>query len=150
MHDGLMKIRVSVEFRELILQFNVCVVTGGAAWFGGALEEVGVAFDSLGARGAKRGDVSIVSVDTASHWQGLINPLSDEAKLVCRKAPDGGVKPLEVDIVESGGGPVKLTAQPLCVFPVVADGAEVNVPSFDNDVVAGIAEVYLGRREKRS
>ena len=68
MHDCLVEIRVCVEFCELILQFNVGVVAGRAAWFGGALEEVGVAFNSLGARFTERGNVSIVSVNAASHW----------------------------------------------------------------------------------
>ena len=55
MHDGLVKIRVRVDFLEFVLQLNVCVVAGRAAWFGGALEEVGVAFDSLEARFAEGG-----------------------------------------------------------------------------------------------
>ena len=56
MHDGLVKIRVRVEFRELVLQqFNVCVVASRAARIGGALEEVGVAFNNLGACFAEGG-----------------------------------------------------------------------------------------------
>ena len=43
---------------------------------------------------------------------------------------------------------MELTAQPLCVCLVMADGAEMNIPTFDNDVVLGISEVYLGRWEK--
>lgn len=87
-------------------------------------------------------------MDAASNGEVLIGPLEDEPLKVGWEGTESQGQSLKVDRAEDRVIPLELANKPPFVLTAIEGGAEVEIPSLENEVVVGISKMDLGGRKE--